>query len=121
MNNNNDNNNKSIHIHKRIRFSKEFRIKIFERDNYQCQLCNPKKNLLFLPLKRRIDHKIPLSKGGSNDITNLWLVCDDCDTKKKNKIYKRLKPKPKKVNLKYIDKNRLEIKKVDGNHSDKDV
>lgn len=110
-------NNNEIKIYKRVRFSKEFRQKIFERDNYECQLCKPKKNLLFLPLKRRIDHKIPLSKGGSNDISNLWLVCDECDTKKKNKIYKRLKPKEKITKLKNIT-NRS-ILKVDGSNTGK--
>lgn len=108
---------KEIKIHKRVKFSKEFRQKIFERDNYECQLCKPKKNLLFLPLNRRIDHKIPLSKGGSNDIENLWLVCDECDTKKKNKIYKRLKPKEKITKLKNVT-NRS-ILKVDGNTTGK--
>ncbi len=95
-------NNKEIKIHKRKKLSKEQRQKIFERDNYECQLCRPKKNLLYLPLKRRIDHKIPLSKGGSNEEENLWLVCDNCDTIKKNKIYKRLKPKKTEIKLKYI-------------------
>lgn len=110
-------NKNEIKIHKRVRFSKEFRQKIFERDNYECQLCKPKKNLLFLPLNRRIDHKIPLSKGGSNNIENLWLVCDECDTKKKNKIYKRLKPKEKTTKLKSVT-NRS-ILKVDGSTTGK--
>jgi len=90
--------------HKRKKFSKEFRKKIFERDNYECQLC--KKNLLLLPLKRRIDHKIPLSKGGSNYITNLWLVCEDCDKAKKNKLFKRFK-KDTDIKLKKVIINNL--------------
>jgi 5-methylcytosine-specific restriction endonuclease McrA len=105
--------------HKRKKFSKEFRRRIFERDNYECQLCRPKKNLLLLPNKRRIDHKIPLSKGGSNDEDNLWLVCDECDTEKKNKIYKRLLPKPKKTELKDIKRTSLLTK--DGNKGGKNV
>ena len=105
------NNNEDIKIHKRITFSKSFRIKIFERDNYQCQLCRPKKNLLHLPLKRRIDHKIPLSKGGSNEKENLWLVCDDCDKAKKDKLFKRFKPKDKEIKLKHVTK--ISLVKVD--------
>lgn len=98
-----------IKKHKRIKFSKEFRTKIFERDNYECQLCRPKKNLINLPKERIIDHKIPLSKGGTNDESNLWLVCKDCDTKKKNKVYKRLLPKKKSIKLKEI-KNKSLVK-----------
>ena len=29
-----------------------------------------------------VDHKIPLSDGGTNDIDNLWLLCRDCHKKK---------------------------------------
>jgi 5-methylcytosine-specific restriction protein A len=104
-----------IKKHKRKKFTKEFRRKIFERDNYECQLCNPKKNLLHSPHKRRIDHKIPLSKGGTNDEENLWLVCDECDKRKKNKIYKKLLPKKQKVKLKSVNKNSLVVK--NGNSS----
>jgi len=112
-------NNKPIKIHKRIKLSKEKRKKIFERDNYECQLCRPKKNLLHLPLKRRIDHKIPLSKGGSNEEENLWLVCDDCDKAKKNKLFKRFKKKDKEIKLKQITHRSLV--KLDGNSSSKNV
>ena len=76
--------------YKRIKFSKAFKTKIFEICNYECQLCNPKKNLLYLPEERVIDHKIPLSRGGSNAIGNLWLVCKDCDKKKNNELYEDL-------------------------------
>lgn len=104
-----------IKKNKRIKFSKEFRLKIFERDNYECQLCSPKKNLINLPKERIIDHKIPLSKGGTNDESNLWLVCRECDRIKKNKIYKRLLPKKKDIKLKEIKKKSLVLK--DGNSS----
>jgi 5-methylcytosine-specific restriction endonuclease McrA len=112
-------NKKDIKIHKRKKLSKEERHKIFERDNYECQLCRPKKNLLYLPLKRRIDHKIPLSKGGTNDYENLWLVCDDCDKAKKNKLFKRFKKKDKEIKLKQITHRSLV--NVDGNNSSKNV
>lgn len=69
---------------KRVKFPKEFRKKIFERDNYECQRCF--KNLIHLPEERVIDHKIPLSKGGSNAVANLWLLCNECDKRKNNNI-----------------------------------
>ena len=70
--------------HKRKSFSKEERLFIFNRDNYTCQLC--KKDLTELPTERILDHKIPLSQLGSNKLTNIWLLCSDCDKNKKSEI-----------------------------------
>jgi hypothetical protein len=69
---------------KRKRFSKIFKTKIYERDNYECQRCS--KNLFNDAKNRVIDHKIPLSKGGGNSESNLWLLCNDCDKKKKDTL-----------------------------------
>jgi 5-methylcytosine-specific restriction endonuclease McrA len=30
------------------------------------------------------DHKIPRSLGGTNDIENLWIICNKCNTLKNN-------------------------------------
>jgi hypothetical protein len=30
------------------------------------------------------DHKIPRSRGGNNDISNLWIICNKCNTLKNN-------------------------------------
>jgi hypothetical protein len=30
------------------------------------------------------DHKIPRSKGGTNDLDNLWIICNKCNTLKNN-------------------------------------
>jgi 5-methylcytosine-specific restriction endonuclease McrA len=70
--------------HKRKKFSKSEREFIFKRDNFTCQLCE--KDLYLHPNKRVLDHKIPLSQFGTNDLTNIWLLCDDCDMKKKSEI-----------------------------------
>lgn len=65
---------------KRGYLNKNQRKRLFERDQYFCQLCGL--NLRFNPELRVIDHRIPLAKGGSNQQTNLWLLCRDCDTEK---------------------------------------
>lgn len=70
--------------HKRRQFDWETREKIFKRDNYKCNLCP--KDLKHKPKERVIDHKIPLDKYGSNRLDNLWLLCSECDQKKKNKL-----------------------------------
>jgi len=53
--------------------------KIFERDNYKCQNseCGATNDLT-------IDHKIPLSKGGTNNEDNLQTLCKICNLKKRN-------------------------------------
>ena len=71
--------------HARKYFKKKFRYYIFARDNYRCQLCS--KDLSNSPPSERIlDHKIPLAKDGSNEKHNIWLLCDNCDKKKKDKL-----------------------------------
>lgn len=97
---------------KRKNFSKAFRTKIFERDNYECQICF--KNLIENKYIRVIDHKIPLSKGGSNSITNLWLLCDDCDKRKKNKLLFDLTAEYTKERLKLSNK-------INGNNNNKKI
>lgn len=69
---------------KRKTFSKHKRWAIFLRDKFICQLCS--KDLKDLPEERIIDHKEPLSKGGSNKFNNLWLLCIQCDREKGSEI-----------------------------------
>lgn len=54
--------------------------KILEKYNYKCAYC--KKDC---SNKYEIDHKIPLSKGGTNDISNLALSCSHCNRSKRDK------------------------------------
>ena len=48
---------------------------VFIRDNYSCVKCGVAENL-------HIDHEIALSRGGSNDIDNLQVLCRDCNLRK---------------------------------------
>lgn len=58
----------------------ELRRKILARDNYTCQYCGQYNNRL--DNKLEIEHKIPLCRGGTNDIDNLCVACEDCNDKK---------------------------------------
>jgi 5-methylcytosine-specific restriction endonuclease McrA len=85
---------------KRKRLSKAFRVYIFEWCNYECQRCY--ENLIDKPHERVIDHKIPLSKGGSNAIGNLWLLCRRCDRVKKDSVEPELLADYMKNRLRYL-------------------
>jgi 5-methylcytosine-specific restriction endonuclease McrA len=97
---------------KRVKLSKAFRTRIFERDNYECQKCF--KNLISLESERVVDHKIPLSKGGGNSISNLWLLCLVCDRAKKDNLEEDLVAEYIKGKLKYLEKKQLVGKKSKG-------
>lgn len=48
---------------------------LIERDGYQCKSCDNQDDLA-------IDHIIPLSKGGSDDLSNLQILCKSCNSSK---------------------------------------
>ena len=60
---------------KRITLSKKLRFEVFKRDSFTCQYCGKKVPDIVL----HIDHISPVSKGGTNDITNLITSCVDCN------------------------------------------
>lgn len=64
------------------RVSKALRKTILERDGYKCVECG------FVSFDRpsflHIDHKHPVSKGGSNTSDNLRTLCVECNLKKSN-------------------------------------
>lgn len=49
--------------------------------HYKCQICGKTEP----DVKITIDHIIPLSKGGTNDINNLQPLCLSCNSRKQNK------------------------------------
>lgn len=60
--------------------------RIAARDGLRCNYCFAQfKNLS----EATVDHFIPRSKGGTNQMSNLVLACDDCNQNKKNIIFIR--------------------------------
>ncbi len=58
------------------------RYKILRRDRNTCQACGARAP----DVEVEVDHKIPVSKGGTDDEKNLVTKCKDCNRGKGNKI-----------------------------------
>jgi len=52
---------------------------VWQRDSGRCVECESKERLCF-------DHIVPFSKGGSNTVRNLQLLCERCNLSKGNRI-----------------------------------
>lgn len=59
------------------------RYKIFARDRSLCQRCG---RAAGDGLVLHVDHKRPVSRGGSNSLKNLWTLCSDCNLGKGNRV-----------------------------------
>jgi hypothetical protein len=60
--------------------SKKTRFEVLKRDFFTCQYCSSRPPKVAL----EIDHILPVSKGGDNDIDNLTTACYDCNRGKSN-------------------------------------
>lgn len=58
--------------------SAAIRIRVMKRDKFMCTYCGASGN----DTELEIDHIIPVSKGGSNHISNLTTACKSCNMKK---------------------------------------
>ena len=58
---------------------KDVKIAVWKRDKECCVCCGSRNNLEF-------DHIIPVSRGGSNTIKNIQILCRECNRRKSNKI-----------------------------------
>jgi hypothetical protein len=56
--------------------SPKLRYRILRRDGFRCQLCgrSADDNVIL-----HVDHKQARANGGSNDESNLWVLCADCN------------------------------------------
>lgn len=59
---------------------------IYFRDGGECRSCKKDLSRTITPfIKERFDHIKPLAKGGCNDITNIQLLCHECNSMKSDK------------------------------------
>ena len=64
---------------KRPRIPEDIRIKVWQRDEGKCARCGSREKLEY-------DHIVPISKGGSNTLRNIELLCEGCNRSKSNTI-----------------------------------
>lgn len=59
------------------------RFRILRRDNFTCRYCG----VSAPQVKLQVDHTIPVSKGGTNDFSNLITSCFECNIGKSNLLF----------------------------------
>lgn len=76
---------KFIHVPRRFRrqVTNTF---LFARDRYRCQFCGRGQHELKPRESLTRDHLVPLSRGGTNDWTNVVTACSACNTRKSNHL-----------------------------------
>lgn len=62
--------------------SNKTRFEVFKRDSFTCQYCGRSSPDVIL----EVDHIVPVSKGGTNDILNLITSCRECNSGKSNRF-----------------------------------
>lgn len=56
--------------------------KIKQRDGHRCRACGSTDKLM-------VDHRLPVSRGGDHNETNLWTLCERCHGRK-HRLNRRL-------------------------------
>jgi 5-methylcytosine-specific restriction endonuclease McrA len=76
---------KFVHVPRRFRrqVTNTF---LFARDRYRCQYCGRSQHDLRPREALTRDHLIPLSRGGTNDWSNVVTACSLCNTRKGNRM-----------------------------------
>jgi 5-methylcytosine-specific restriction endonuclease McrA len=80
---------------KRKSMNDSLRRKIFDRDRGLCWICGEQTRFFFSaydsPLQRgpkagSVDHVVPVSKGGTNEESNLRWACRSCNCSRGNRV-----------------------------------
>lgn len=74
---------------RRSKMSQTKRFRIFRRDGFRCQLCGRQADA-DNGIELHVDHKMPLSKGGSDNDANLWTLCNECNGGKSDSIIEEI-------------------------------
>ena len=84
-----------IHTRKKVKHYE--RLLLFEKNNYQCQICklsfikpldyDGRNTIMINGIWLEIDHVIPISKGGNDSLKNKQILCNVCNSKKGNKLW----------------------------------
>ncbi|MEN6554368.1 MAG: HNH endonuclease [Methanobacterium sp.] len=69
---------------KRNHISKSIRHEVFKRDDYKCVECGATKEKTTL----HIDHILPVSQGGTDELDNLQTLCEECNLAKSSRKWK---------------------------------
>jgi 5-methylcytosine-specific restriction endonuclease McrA len=77
--------NRFVHVPRRFRrqVTNTF---MFARDRYRCQYCGRGHAELKHRESLTRDHVVPISRGGTNDWTNVVTACSACNTRKANRL-----------------------------------
>lgn len=67
---------------KRVNLRPSLRFKILHRDQYRCQACGATAED---GAKLHVDHILPVSKGGTNNESNLRALCSECNIGRGNR------------------------------------
>jgi 5-methylcytosine-specific restriction endonuclease McrA len=67
---------------------------LFARDQYQCQYCGRTSAELKPRETLTRDHVVPISRGGSNEWTNVVTACSPCNTRKANHMPSEIGMRP---------------------------
>jgi 5-methylcytosine-specific restriction endonuclease McrA len=59
---------------------------LFARDRYTCQFCGRTERALGFRECLTRDHLVPISRGGTNEWTNVVTACSNCNTRKGNRL-----------------------------------
>jgi 5-methylcytosine-specific restriction endonuclease McrA len=86
----------AMKIHTRKKVKHHERLFLFEKYNYQCQMCkltfekpmnyDGRNTISNGDIWLEIDHIIPISKGGHDNLLNKQILCKVCNSKKGNKL-----------------------------------
>ena len=67
---------------KRVKLQPSLRFKILHRDQYRCQACGA---TAANGAELHVDHILPVSKGGTNNESNLRVLCSECNIGRGNR------------------------------------